>query len=247
MSEVGQLHTYIVARTRRGGGCDHVRLILASVLVVWMTISGGIGTTAPAHAVPGLCPPSCDGIPNSAWIPPDAVPLADVYRWPALAGLATSAPSPRFRFEQTCVSPPVPADPRDYAVAARARVIQPADQWQLQVQVLHWRGDAWQTGQLAVAALQNALGALRACAVTAPWNSPSITTDQPGRVAAVISTAGRQVLHEYLVVDPRSGTLVDLAMWTSLPQAVEWRAVPDPVVFDAMANPLCTAYVGSCR
>jgi hypothetical protein len=36
-------------------------------------------------------------------------------------------------------------------------------------------------------------------------------------------------------------------MWTTLPKAVEWRAVPDPVVFDAMGDPLCTAYVGSCR
>jgi hypothetical protein len=222
-----------------------MRLILASVLLAWGAFSGLVGATTPANAMPGDCPPFCDGIPDSAWIAPAAIPLADVYHWPALAGLATTAPSPQFRFEETCASPPVPADPRDSAVAARAQVTQPNGQWQLQVQVLHWRGDAWKSGQLAVSALQNALGALRACA--APSTSPSITTDQPGRVAAVISTAGKQVLHEYLVVDPRSGTLVDLAMWTSLPQAVEWRAMPDPVVFDAMANPLCTAYVGSCR
>jgi hypothetical protein len=63
----------------------------------------------------------------------------------------------------------------------------------------------------------------------------------------VISTAGEEVLHEYLLVDARNATLVDLAMWTTLPKAVEWRAVPDPVVFDAMGDPLCTAYVGSCR
>ena len=94
--------------------------------------------------------------------------------------------------------------------------------------MLHWRGDAWQAGQTAVAVLQTALGALRACAATAPRNSPSITTDQPGRVAAVVSTPGRQVLREYLLVDPRSGTLVNLAMWTSLPQAVEWRRGAGP-------------------
>jgi hypothetical protein len=222
-------------------------MIVASALVVWGAISGSVCATTPAHAVPGYCPPSCDGIPDSAWIAAGAVPLADVYHWPGLAGLATSRPSPRFRFEETCASPPVPADPRDYAVAAVAQVSPPTGQWQLQVQVLHWRGAAWRSGQTAVAALQNALGALRACAATAPWTSPSITTDQPGRVAAVISTPGKQVLREYLLVDPRNGTLVELAMWTSLPKAVEWRTVPDPVVFDAMAEPLCAAYVGSCR
>ena len=244
MFEVGELHAYIVARTRRGEGCDHVRRILASALVVWGAFSGSV--CAPASAGPGNCPPFCDGIPDSAWIAPAAVPLADVYRWPGLAGLATTTPSPRFRFEDTCASPPVAADPRDHAVAATAAVPQPAGQWQLQAQVLHWRGDAWQTGQTAVAVLQTAFGALRACAATAPRNSPSITTDQPGRVAAVISTPGKQVLREFLLVDPRSGTLANLAMWTSLPQAVEWRPVPDPVVFDAMAAPLCTAYTDSC-
>jgi hypothetical protein len=244
---MGELHTYIVAALGVAGGSDQVRMILVSALVVWGAISGCLCATAPAHAMPRACPPFCDGIPDSAWMAPGAVPLNDVYRWPGLVGLATSTSSPRFRFEETCASPQIPADPRDYAVAAMAQVSQPIGQWQLRVQVLHWRGDAWQSGQTAVAALQSALGALRGCAVTAPRTSPSITTDKPGRVAAVISTAGTQVLREYLLVDPRSGTLVELAMWTSLPQAVEWPAVPDPVVFDAMAAPLCTAYVGSCR
>src|SRR3954470_16923045 len=195
MSEVRELHTYIVARIGRGGGGD-VRMIFASALVVCGTISGVLCATAPASAGPGNCPPFCDGIPDSAWIAPAAVPLADVYRWPGLAGLATTTSSPRFRFEDTCASPPVAGDPRDHAVAATAAVTRPPGQWQLQAQVLHWRGDAWQTGQTAVAVLQTALGALRACAATAKQNSPSITTDQPGRVAAVISTPGIQVLRQ---------------------------------------------------
>lgn len=224
-----------------------MRLILAWALTVWVAVGAALFAAAAALAGPGNCPPFCDGIPDSAWMSAAAVPLADVYRWPGLAGLATSAPAPRFRFEETCASAPVVGDPRDYTVGARAQVTQPAGQWQLQVQVLHWRGDAWRSGQTAVAVLQNALNALHACAVTAPWTSPSITTDQPGRVAAVISIAGKQVLHEYLLIDPRNGTLVDLAMWTSLPPAVEWRSVPDPAVFDAMGAPLCTAYTGSCQ
>jgi hypothetical protein len=247
MSEVSELHAYILARTGRGGGCDQVRKILALALVVLGAISGSVCATAPARAMPRDCPPFCDGIPSSAWIAPSAVPLDDVYGWPGLAGIATSASSPRFRFEETCASPPVARDPRDYAVASVAQVSQPAGQWQLRVQVLHWRGDAWQSGQTAVAAQQGALDELRACAVTAPSASPSVSTDQPGRVAAVISTPRSQVLHEYLLVDAASGTLVELAMWTSLPQVVDWPAVPDPVVFGAMAAPLCTAYVGSCR
>lgn len=246
MSEVRELHTYIVARIGRGGGCD-VRMIFASALVVCGTISGVLCATAPALAGPGNCPPFCDGIPDSAWIAPGDVPLADVYRWPGLAGLATSAPAPTFRFEQTCASPPVGADPRTYAVAAMAQVTQPIGQWQLQVQVLHWRGDAWQSGQTADAVLQTALGRLRDCGVTSPRTSPSITTEQPGTVAAVISSPGQEVLREYLLVDARSGTLVELAMWTALPQAVPWRSTPDPVIFDALAAPLCAAYARSCR
>jgi hypothetical protein len=223
-----------------------VRMFLASVFVAWGAFSGLVGATTTANAMPGNCPPFCDGIPDAAWIAPAAIPLSDVYHWPALAGLATTAPSPRFRFEETCASPPVPADPRDSVVAARAQVTQPDGQWQLQVQMLHWRGDAWKSGQLAVSALQNAVGALRACAATAPLTSPSLTTDQPGRAAAVITTADKQVLHEYLLADARNGTLVELAMWTTLPTTVDWRAVPDPVVLDAMGAPLCTGYIGSC-
>jgi hypothetical protein len=218
-------------------------MFFASALVVWVAISGVVCAPVPARAGPGNCPPFCDGIPDSAWIAAPDLPLHGVYRWPGLAGLAASAPSPRFRFEQTCASPPVGADPRTYAVAAVARVPQPSGQWQLQVQVLHWRGDAWQTGQTADSVLQTALGALQACTTT----PATITTDRPGRVAAVINTPGKQVLHEYLLADASSGTVVELAMWAASPQAVPWRAAPDPAVLDAMAAPLCAAYAGSCR
>ena len=55
------------------------------------------------------------------------------------------------------------------------------------------------------------------------------------------------MLHEYLLADPRSGTLVELAMWATTPPLVDWPSVPDAQVLDAMAAPLCTAYIGSCR
>ena len=61
--------------------------------------------------VPGVCPPICDAIPDSAWIAPTAIPLDSVYHWPGLAGLAVTAPATQFGFEALCDSPPVAGDP----------------------------------------------------------------------------------------------------------------------------------------
>jgi len=69
-------------------------------------------------------PADCDAIPDSAWVEPTAIPLYNVYRWPALSGLAVTAPSPRFGFEAMCGSPPIAKDARAYAVAARSVVLQ---------------------------------------------------------------------------------------------------------------------------
>jgi hypothetical protein len=203
----------------------------------------GIAPSAgwPASAVPGECPPICDAIPDSAWVDPTAIPLYRVYHWPGLAGLAVTARAPRFAFEELCASPPVAGDARDYVVAARAAVSDPTGQWQLQVQVMHWRGDtAWAT-------LETARARLRDCQLTAPQASRSITTNDPQRIAAVISDAGQRVMHTYLLADPNSGTVVELAMWSSLPPQVDWPAVADAQVLDALAAPLCSAYIGSCR
>lgn len=202
---------------------------------------------APAWAEPYDCPPLCDQIPASAWIAAADIPLHRAYRWPELAGQAVSTAGPRFRFEEDCATPPLPGDARGFAVTARALVPQPEGQWQLQAQVLHWRGETWRGGQLASGAVQVAAQALRACQLTAPQNSPSITTDAPGRLAAVVSIAGNRVLHEYLLADVRNSTVVELAMWSTTPPQVPWPSIPDSQVFDAMARPLCTAYIGSCR
>ncbi|WKG06741.1 ATPase [Mycolicibacterium sp. HK-90] len=189
------------------------------------------------------CPPLCDRIPDSAWIAPAQLPLAREYRWPGLAGLAVTAVAPRFRFEDECAVPPVPGDPRSYAVAARADVGQPPGHWQLRVQVIHWRGETWQGGQTAMAVVQGAVGALRDCLP----NPPTITTDRPGRLAAVLDLGDGRVLHQYLVADPRNSTVVELAMWSTVPPQVAWAAPSDRRVLDALEAPLCTAYIGSCR
>lgn len=140
---------------------------------------------------------------------------------------------------------PVPGDPRGYAVAARSEVGQPAGHWQLRVQVIHWRGETWLGGQTALAVVQGAARALRTC--RAPDLAASITTDRPGRLAAVVSRDNGRVLHQYVFADPGNSTVVELAMWSATPPQVAWAAPPDDEVLDALADPLCTAYIGSCR
>jgi len=219
-----------------------VRMLLAILLATCgVSVTGGwVG------ADPGDCPPNCDRIPDSGWIEPTAIPLYPVYHWPQLAGLAVAAVGPRAKFEEECATPPLPGDPRVFAVGARALVPQPDRQWQLQVQVMHWRGDVTQGGQSALSTIRRAALALRACQLTAPATSPSVTVDLPDRLAAVISVGAKRVLHQYLIAQPRNSTVVELAMWASVPPAVPWPSVSDPQVFDAMAAPLCTAYIGSC-
>ena len=225
-----------------------MRMIVAALMAaLGMVIA--LCPVGPAYAVPTDCPPNCDRIPDSAWIDPTAIPLYSTYRWPGLAGVAVTATNPRFRFEEACATPPVPDDPRSYAVAARAVIPQPDRQWHLQVQVLHWRGETWRGGQLATAVFDKAVAALRGCQLTSPLTSPSVTTDTANRMAAVVSGVlpGQAVLHEYLLVNPLNSTLVEVAMWANTPPGVDWPAVADAQVLDAMYTPLCTAYIDSCR
>ena len=197
------------------------------------------------HASPDNCPPACDRIPDSAWIDSAAIPLYSTYAWPRLSALAVTAWQPRFRFEEVCATPSVRGDPREYAVAGKAAVDNRPGQWQLQSQVLHWRGDTWRSGQDADATVAAAAAAMRNCQLTAPNMSPSLTVDQPGRLAGVISGEG-VVVHQYLVSYPRSGTVVELAMWAPTPPLVPWPTISDDHVLDALITPLCTAYIESC-
>src|SRR5262249_41249196 len=124
MAEMRQFHAYIVAGGAVPGGGWAVRLLLAvAMATVGLTIAPGAGW--PARAVPGVCPPICDAIPDSAWIAPTSIPMYPVYRWPGLAGLSVTAPSPRFGFEAVGGSPPLAGDPRAYAVSARAVLLAP--------------------------------------------------------------------------------------------------------------------------
>jgi hypothetical protein len=242
MAEMRQLHAYIVARKGRAGGrCDVRWLLAVAVATCGLVIAPSAGS---AGAVPGECPPFCDAIPDSAWIAPTSIPLYPVYRWPGPAGLAVTESSPRFGFEALCGSQLLANDPRAYAVAARSVVLHEQGQWNLLVQVIHWRGDTATGGPTVLATLGIARSRLQNCQSPA---SPSITTDDPRRLAAVISDASHQVMHEYLLAHPGSSTIVELAMWSTVPPQVDWPAVADVQVFDAMAAPLCNAYLGSCR
>ncbi len=224
-----------------------MRVILATILV-----AGGLAVAfavvMPVHAEPQTCPPVCDQIPDTAWIQQRAVPLNSVYNWPALAGLAVqvtgAAPGPRFRFEELCATPALPQDPRAWAVAARATVVHPDGQWQLQAQVLHWRGDTARGGAIAASVFSNTVAALRGCQQRAPLQSPSITTDEPNRTAAVIS--GPVIVHTYLIAHVASSTISELTLWSSGPPQVPWPAMADDAVLNAMTAPLCEAYIASC-
>src|SRR6201999_3776299 len=128
MAEMRQFHAYIVAAQAGPGG--GMRLLLAVALAT-RGLAFAPSTGWQARAVPGECPPICDAIPDSAWIDPTAIPLYTVYRWPGLAGLSVTAPSPRFGFEAMCGSPLLANDPRAYAVAARSVVLHQEGQWNL--------------------------------------------------------------------------------------------------------------------
>jgi hypothetical protein len=227
-----------------------IRLVTAlGMAAVTVSCALLIEPAAPAHASPDNCPPACDQIPDSAWIDSASIPLNSTYSWPRLSALAVTVTDPRFRFEELCATPRPQADSRGYAITARATVVNSPGQWQLQAQIFHWRGEVWRAGQLAADAVATASAALRDCQLTAPDVSPSVTTDQPGRLAAVISTTAPAplVAHQYLVAHPASGTVVELAMWASSPAAVAWPPIGDADVLDALIAPLCTAYIASCR
>lgn len=238
-----QLHVYDCALA----GVMPMRVILATMVVVGGLAVAFVGVV-PAHAEPQTCPPVCDQIPDSAWIQRRAVPLDSVYGWPPLSSLAAqvtgTSPGPRFRFEELCGIPPVPRDPRESAVVARATVAHPDGQWQLQAQILHWRGDTASGGSIAASVFANAVAALRACQQRAPLQSPSITSDESNRMAAVIS--GPVVMHTYLVAHPASSTISELTLWSSGPPQVPWPAMADDPVLSAMTAPLCEAYIASC-
>lgn len=199
---------------------------------------------APSHAAPEVCPPTCNSIPSSAWINPASIPLYDTYRWPPLDA-SDALTDGRFRFEQICGSPRSIGDPRSYAIRSTTVVDSGEGEWLLHAQVLHWRGDTLTGGATAQALVVAATDSVRECQETAPEVSPSITTEEPGRLAVV--TSGAVVLHQYLVAHPESSSVSELALWTSTPSDVAWPYVSDEEVFEYMTAPLCTAYVSSCR
>jgi hypothetical protein len=216
-----------------------------------MLIAGGVAVaclpSGTAHADQETCPPVCDRIPDTAWISSAAIPLNSTYRWPSLAGVAvpmTGTATPRFRFEEVCAAPVFPQDTRNSAVASRATVGNPQGQWQLQAQVLHWRGDTARGGKDASSVLDVAAAALRGCQLGAAAESPSVTTDEPNRLAAVVS--GPVIMHTYLVAHPENSTISELTLWSSEQPQQPWPIIADTQVLDAMTLPVCTAYIGSC-
>jgi hypothetical protein len=90
----------------------------------------------------------------------------------------------------------------------------------------------------------DAVAALRACQQRAPQQSPSITSDEPNRAAAVIS--GPVIMHTYLVAHVPSSTISELTPWSSGPPPVAWPAMAVDPVLNAMTTPQCDACIASC-
>jgi len=223
-----------------------MRLVLTTMLIA-SGLLAGCAPAGTARADQETCPPVCDRIPDTAWISPSGIPLNSTYRWPSLAGVAvpmTGTATPRFGFEEVCATPAFPQDTRNSAVAGRATVTTPQGQWQLQAQILHWRGDTARGGQIASSVLGVAVAALRGCQLGAAGESPSVTTDEPNRLAAVIS--GPVIMHTYLAAYPENSTISELTLWSSEPPQVPWPVISDAQVLDAMTSPVCAAYIGSC-
>ena len=168
------------------------------------------------------------------------VPLA------AAAALAVAAPAPRFRFEELCAGPPPLDDPRSYAVAAKAVVPAPDGQWQLQAQVVHWRGETWRGGQTRRMRCSTRRRPRCGPASARPRSSRRRSPPtNPHRMAAVISGPGsRLVAHQYLLADPASSTIASWPCGRYRRSQVPWLPVPDAQVLDALATPLCRAYLG---
>jgi hypothetical protein len=220
-----------------------MRVILATMLVAGR-LAVALTVVMPARADPGNCPPVCDQIPDTAWINPRAVPLDSAYRWPTPAGQAAALTGTTLRFEDVCAASTSPRDDRVSAVASRVTVAHPDGQWQLQAEVLHWRGDTARGGQLAAAVFNNTTAALRGCQQGAPQQSPSVTADAPNRLAAVVS--GPVIMHSYLVAHVASSTFSALTLWSTRPPQLPWPSISDDAVLDAMTAPLCEAYIASC-
>lgn len=222
-----------------------MRVVLATVLIASGVVVARVSAAA-AYADPERCPPLCDRIPDTAWISPAGAPLNLIYHWPSLAAVAVAMTGTtlRFRFEEVCATPTFSQDTRNSTVASRATVTNPKGQWQLQAQILHWRGDTAHGGQNASSVFAIAAAALRGCQLGVPVESPSVTTDEPNRLAAVIS--GPVIMHTYLVAHPQNSTVSELTLWSSGWPRVPWSSTPDDEVLDAMTAPVCAAYIGSC-
>jgi hypothetical protein len=194
----------------------------------------------------------CSQIPDSAWIASSAIPLSDKYSWPQLAPLTEPVTNPRFEIDDLCSAGPATEDERGSAIAAHVILPEPPGQWQLQVQIMHWRGDPWIAGQQASAAMDAATALLRNNCSLGTSVSRIAEQNVPGHpgqsLAAVITRGGTAPLitHEYLVSDLRNSTVVELAMSSSSPPATDWPSINDDQLLADMVTPLCTAYVNSC-
>ena len=114
-------------------------------MLLVLSVVGGFARHSARSAARGgrseTCPPTCDRIPDTAWIPPWDIPLNSKYTWPPLQAVAVTDHPTAVQIRGPVRHGAVSAGPLSYAVAERATVANPEAQWQLQAQIFHWRGD----------------------------------------------------------------------------------------------------------
>ncbi len=186
----------------------HVRLVAALALAL---CRAGL-RAGQAYAVPGVARRSATRFPIRRGSSPP--PFRWIRRIAGRAGRGRrDGAARRASDSRTCVRHPRgPGDPRVYAVAG-ARHGAPAGRPVAAAGPGHAlaRGHrhrrAWTRGRCS----RWAASPCRGASSRRPATSPSITTDEPDRLAAVVSDDASRVMHNYLLADPASSTLVELA------------------------------------
>ncbi|MEW1910883.1 hypothetical protein AB0442_20915 [Kitasatospora sp. NPDC085895] len=212
------------------------------------------GDAASAAASPGAkagsaTGPAVNGVPSSAWMKGNDLPLNSAYHWPAQAGKAKAVKNGEpFAFETLCDS----ARSSDLAGlgtgadGAQSLLSGGTDEWQVQQTVVHFKGTSSGAVQSAGALLRALTAEVKACAPDGATPSVKVTAEDPAYLAATITLkqgSGGITVHEYLTTT--STTVAELTVYgpygTKKPKAA-WTVKDDTAVLRLLGAPLCDAF-----
>ena len=213
-----QLHAYIVAAQGRRGGIQMRMMLAVVVAACGLAARAGSGGRAPSLASARR---SATGSPirRGSRRPPSRCTRSTAGRgWP---DWRSPRRAPRFGSRRLARTPPVPATPATTrwrrAPSCRTRRASGS----CRRRSCTGAGTPWRAGRPRRRRSETPVAALRDCQLTAPLRLAVAHHRRARRgSAAVISVAGRACMHEYLLADPRSSTIVELALWSTLPPQV---------------------------